>query len=218
MEYSALKILEHPLATHKLTLLREKCDSTKARQLIYELGLLLAMEVTRGAKLAEWQAVDFEGRPFTGALMEQWNIVAMPILRSGMVLSEAFATVLPSARMGHIGIHHDYTDSEPAVTYLVSVPSAPDLTDIIIIDSLIGTGETMLTAVDELRDLGIKTEQMCLAVLSVHDQGLAAFYGEDENSSIPVYTFERRSEVDERNLPIFGFGNTADRIYGTGEV
>lgn len=216
-----LKVIEHPLATHKLNLLRHpnpECDSPKAREVMRELGLMLAVEATRELPLLSWSGTDFEGRQIEAPMLAQENVVALPILRSGLVLGEAFAAILPSARTGHIGIHHDYTNDEPAVTYMVTVPNAPDLSDFFIIDSLIGTGETMKIAVDELRALGVESQHVRVMVLSAHEQGLESFYAVKANRSIPIYAFERRSEIDERGLPAFGFGNTADRIYGTGGI
>jgi uracil phosphoribosyltransferase len=212
-----LTIIEHALAVHKLTLMRDRsrelgADIERFRRLMREVGLILCSEATRDLSLEPYQIEVSDGK-YEGLLLEQTKLVVIPILRAGLVLAEAFFELVPMARSGHIGLFRGFHPDE-ITNYLTSIPSAP-VTDFFVLDPVIATSKTICTAVDIL--LGLDVEPKRIRILSViaARQGIEAFYSNPEHARIRLFTVAVDPELDEHGFVVPGIGDAGDRLFGT---
>jgi uracil phosphoribosyltransferase len=205
-----LHILDHPLVQHKLTLLRNKELSTRGfRLLTQEIGALLAYEIMRDAPL---KPVDVE-TPLGiahGVELDGKKQVLVTILRAGLGVLDGMLTVLPSARVGHIGLYRDRR-LRTSVEYYLKLPSGMDQRDAIVISSVLATGGSAAAAVRRVADSGPRTIKF--ACLIAHADGVARFH--EEHPDVPVYTCAMDPEIDARGFIVPGLGDVGDRLYGT---
>ncbi len=219
-----VQIVEHSLAQHKLTLLRDRSraaelDREKFRRLMRETGLIMCAEVTRKlrSKPSNFNT-DADGRiKHEGMILEQHKIVIVPVIRGGLVLAEAFFELLPMAQGGHIGIYREFVDrTVKVINFFTAIPSAGD-TDFIVLDCVIVTGTTMKLAIEILLDLGVNPERIFVVSLIAHRGGLIRLFGggDDRFSKINVFTLAIDDEIDDEGNLVPGMGDVGVRLYGT---
>jgi uracil phosphoribosyltransferase len=203
-------VVDHPLVQHKLTLMRKKDTSTKSfRQLLKEIGSLLAYEVTRDLPLEQ---VEIE-TPLTAMqapMLAGKKLVFAPILRSGMGMLDGMLDLVPAARVAHIGLYRDPATLN-CVEYYFKAPA--DLADrtVIVIDPMLATGNTAIAAVDRLLEAGARDIRM--ACLLASPEGLSKFQGHHAN--VKVWTAAVDERLNDHGYILPGLGDAGDRMYGT---
>ena len=205
-----LHLVDHPLVQHKLTLMRRRDTSTKSfRQLLKEIGSLLAYEVTRDLPLEQ---VDIETplMAMRAPMLAGKKLVFAPILRSGMGMLDGMLDLVPAARVAHIGLYRDPATLN-CVEYYFKAPA--DLADrtVIVIDPMLATGNTAIAAVDRLLEAGAKDIRM--ACLLASPEGLSKFQG--HHGKVKVWTAAVDERLNDHGYILPGLGDAGDRMYGT---
>jgi uracil phosphoribosyltransferase len=203
-------VITHPLVQHKLTLLRQKHISTSSfRDLVAEISLLLAYEVTRDLPLIETE-VETPFAKAKGVLLEGKKIVLIPILRAGIGIVDGMLRILPSARVGHIGIYRE-PETLGAVEYYHKMPGEMSGRDVIVADPLLGTGNSAIAAVDRVKSA--KPKSIRFVCLVAAPEGVASFH--ENHPDVPIYTAAVDDHLDEHGYIVPGLGDAGDRLFGT---
>ena len=207
---AAVKVVDHPLVQHKLTLLREKERSTKGfRQILNEIGMLLAYEVTRDLPLEpvtiETPIETMEGRQIAGK-----KLVLAPILRAGVGFLDGMLSLLPSARVAHVGLYRD-PETLQAVEYYFKAPS--DLIDrtVLVLDPMLATANSAVAAIDLLKARGAR--DLRFVCLLAAPEGIARLQA--AHPDVPVWTAAIDSHLNDHGYIVPGLGDAGDRMYGT---
>ncbi|HAZ49872.1 MAG TPA: uracil phosphoribosyltransferase [Cyanobacteria bacterium UBA11369] len=204
-------VIEHPLVQHKLTLMRQAQTSTgKFRQLLHEIGILLAYEVTRDLPL-KYEEIKTPLAPmFAPMLAPDKKMVIVSIMRAGQGLLDGILELIPSARVGHIGLYRDPI-THVAVEYYFKVPHDIDQRDVLIVDPMLATGNSAVAAVDRLKEVNPKSIKfLCLLAAP---EGITHFHA--QHPDVPIYTAAIDEYLDENGYIIPGLGDAGDRMYGT---
>ncbi|WP_334153655.1 uracil phosphoribosyltransferase [Tepidimonas sp.] len=203
-------VIDHPLVQHKLTLMRRKDTSTKTfRQLIHELSALLAYEVTRDIPTHE-VAIETPLESTTGRMIDGKKTVLASILRAGNGFLDGMLEVLPSARVGHIGLYRDPATLKP-VEYYFKMPSGMEERDVIVLDPMLATGNSAVAAVDLLKRLTPRSIRfVCLVACP---EGIANFHA--HHPDVPICTPAVDRGLNEHGYIVPGLGDAGDRIFGT---
>ena len=203
-------VIEHPVVQHKLALLRRKSTTTSEfRNLVAEVSMLLAYEVTR----------DMPTRPVpvetplartNAPMLDGKKIVLVSILRAGTGILDGMLRILPGARVGHIGLYRD-PRTLAAVEYYFKVPPVMRDRDAIVMDPMLATGNSAVAAVNRLKATGPRSIKfLCLLTCP---EGLRHFHA--EHPDVPVYTAAVDSHLDGHGYIVPGLGDAGDRLYGT---
>ena len=203
-------LVDHPLVQHKLTLMRDKhCPTAHFRQLIREIALLLAYEVTRDLPLAKTQ-VETPLETMEAPILAGKKLCFISILRAGNGLLEGMLDLIPSARVGHIGLYRD-PDTLQAVEYYYKVPEDISERQAIVVDPMLATANSLSAAVTRLKqDRPANIKVVCLLAAP---EGVAAF-GE-AHPDVSVYSAALDRELNDHGYILPGLGDAGDRIYGT---
>lgn len=202
--------ITHPLVQHKLTLMRRSDASTTTfRTLLNEVSSLMAYEVTRDMPLQDVQ-VQTPLETMTGQMIDGKKLVFVSILRAGNGILEGMLSVVPGARVGHVGLYRDPVSLEP-VEYYFKMPQEMSERDIIIVDPMLATGNSAIAAVTRLKQL--KPKSIKFVCLLTCPEGLAAM-GE-AHPDVPIYTAAIDRELSEHGYILPGLGDAGDRIFGT---
>ncbi len=203
-------VVDHPLVQHKMTLMREAERTTKGfRQLLNEIGMLLAYEVTRDLKLED---VEIE-TPLTtmrAPKLAGKKLVFAPILRAGVGFVDGMLELVPSARVAHIGLYRDPRTLQ-AVEYYFKAP--PDVAErlVIVLDPMLATGNSAVAAIDRLKERGCR--DLRLVCLLAAPEGIAHFHG--SHPEVPIWTAAIDSHLNEHGYIMPGLGDAGDRMFGT---
>ena len=203
-------VVDHPLVQHKLTLMRDKMRSTKGfRQLLNEIGMLLAYEVTRDLPL---EAVEIE-TPLTRMTAPQISgkkLVLAPILRAGVGFLDGMLDLMPSARVAHVGLYRD-PETLNAIEYYFKAPS--DLSDrtVLVLDPMLATANTAVAAVDRLKERGAR--DLRFVCLLAAPEGIEKFRG--AHPDVPIWTAAVDDHLNDHGYIVPGLGDAGDRMYGT---
>jgi uracil phosphoribosyltransferase len=203
-------VVSHPLVQHKLTLMRDKKRSTKGfRQLLNEIGMLLAYEVTRDLPL-ESVTIETPLQPMEGRQIQGKKLVLAPILRAGVGFLDGMLSLVPSARVAHVGLYRD-PDTLEAVEYYFKAPS--DLADrtVLVLDPMLATANSAIAALDLLKARG--AADLRFVCLLAAPEGLAKFQA--AHPDVPVWTAAIDSHLNEHGYIVPGLGDAGDRMYGT---
>ncbi len=203
-------VLDHPLVRHKLTLLRRKETATSDfRRLMRELSLLMAYEVTRDLP-TETVAIETPLEATQAPLLSGKKLCFLPILRAGNGMLDGMLDLVPSARVGHIGLYRDPRRLAP-VEYYLKLPDDVRERQVIVIDPMVATGHSAVAAVSRLRHAGVS--QMSFACLIAAPEGLMALA--EAHPGLPVYAAAIDRQLDEHGYIRPGLGDAGDRLYGT---
>jgi len=203
-------VVDHPLVQHKLTLMRDKTRSTKGfRQLLNEIGMLLAYEVTRDLEL---EMIDIETpmEPMKAPVLAGKKLVLAPILRAGVGFLDGMLTLVPSARVAHVGLYRD-PKTLVAVEYYFKAPE--DMADrvVLVLDPMLATANSAIAAVDRLKEAGAKSIRfVCLLAAP---EGIEKFHG--QHPEVHIWTAAVDSHLNEHGYIIPGLGDAGDRMFGT---
>lgn len=207
---SELHVIDHPLVQHKLTLLRDKHLSTRGfRQLTHEIGALLAYEIMREAPVKQ-VTVETPLGTAQGVELDGKKQVLVTILRAGLGVLDGMLQVLPSARVGHIGLYRD-PKLRTAVEYYLKLPGGMAQRDAVVISSVLATGGSAAAAVRRVIETGARSVRF--ACLVACKEGVERF--QEEHPTVPIYTCAIDESLDARGFIVPGLGDVGDRLYGT---
>jgi uracil phosphoribosyltransferase len=203
-------LIEHPLVQHKLTLLRKKEASTNSfRRLLGEIASLMAYEVTRDMPMHEVE-IETPICATKGRLIDGKKIVFVPILRAGLGFLDGMMSVVPGARVGHIGLYRD-PKTLVAIEYYFKMPHGMRERDAIVLDPMLATGNSAVAAVDRLKEA--RPRSIRFVCLITCPEGLQNFHG--CHPDVPVYTASVDERLNEHSYIVPGLGDAGDRIFGT---
>ncbi|MDY6084767.1 MAG: uracil phosphoribosyltransferase [Dialister sp.] len=202
-------IIDHPLIQHKLTLMRMKTTSSADfRKLLKEITLLMGYEITRDLPLTDVE-IETPLERMAGKEVEGKKLGIVPILRAGLGMVEGLLELMPTARVGVIGLYRDPVTAKP-VEYYCKLPDATGR-DFIVVDPMLATGGSGAAAITMMKNRGVKhIKFVCL---------VAAPEGVDvmnrEHPDVPIYTASLDRQLNERKYILPGLGDAGDRIFGT---
>lgn len=207
---SKLYVVDHPLIAHKLSMMRRTDTSTKDfRDLAEEISLLMAYEVTRDLPLHE---IDIE-TPICktkGYEISGRSIAVVPILRAGLGMVNGILTLVPNAKVGHIGLYRDPETHQP-VEYYCKLPADATERRIIVVDPMLATGGSAIAAVQFIKDRGCKDVK--LVNLIAAPEGVEAF--QKAHPDVDIYVAALDEKLNEHAYIVPGLGDAGDRIFGT---
>jgi uracil phosphoribosyltransferase len=207
---SNVHLIDHPLVQHKLTLMRRKDASTNTfRTLLNELSSLMAYEVTRDMPLQDIE-VQTPLETMTGKTIDGKKLVFVSILRAGNGILEGMLSVVPGARVGHVGLYRDPDTLQP-VEYYFKMPQEMEARDIVIVDPMLATGNSAIAAVDRLKQL--KPKSIKFVCLLTCPEGIAAL--QKAHPDVAIYTAAIDRQLNEHGYILPGLGDAGDRIFGT---
>lgn len=204
-----LTVLNHPLITHKLGIMRDVATNTKDfRQNLDEIAALMAYEITRDLPT---QAVDIQTPIAICPTVEMSKeVILVPILRAGLGMVDGIRSLIPTSKVAHVGVYRDEETLKP-VEYFAKFP--PNIEDavVMILDPMLATGGSAAAAIDLLKQRGAK--QIKLVCLVGAPEGVKMI--EEEHPDVSIYLAALDSHLDERGYIVPGLGDAGDRIYGT---
>ena len=205
-----LTVLTHPLVQHKLTLLRQKGTPTADfRQIAREISLLMAYEVTRDLPL-EQVSIETPLEVMEAPYLSGKKLCFVPILRAGVGILDGMLDLVPSARVGHIGLYRDPATLVPIEYYLKLPDDLPERL-VILVDPMLATGHSAAAAIARLRQAG--AAQIRFVCLLAAPEGLDVLAR--EHADVPVFTAAVDRQLDEHGYIRPGLGDAGDRLYGT---
>ncbi|KXT75652.1 uracil phosphoribosyltransferase [Streptococcus sp. DD12] len=206
------QVIEHPLIQHKLSILRRTTTSTKDfRELVNEIAMLMGYEVSRNLPLED---VTIE-TPITKTVQKQIagkKLAIVPILRAGIGMVDGFLSLIPAAKVGHIGMYRDEETLQP-VEYLVKLPEDIDQRQIFLVDPMLATGGSAILAVDSLLKRGVPASQIKFVCLVAAPEGVKAL--QEAHPEIAIYAASLDDHLNEHGYIVPGLGDAGDRLFGT---
>lgn len=200
----------HPLIQHKLTLIRDKNTGSKEfRELVKEVSMLMAYEVTRSLPLEE---IEIE-TPICVAkskVLAGKKIGIVPILRAGLGMVDGFLSLLPAAKVGHIGLYRDPETLEP-VEYYCKLPSDVSERDLLVLDPMLATGGSAKAAIQFLKDRGAKSIKL-ICIISC-PEGIAAV--QEGHPDVDIFVAAIDEKLNDHAYIVPGLGDAGDRLFGT---
>ncbi|QZZ21500.1 uracil phosphoribosyltransferase [Leptothermofonsia sichuanensis E412] len=204
-------VIDHPLIQHKLTLMRRVETSTaKFRSLMTEISMLLAYEVTRDLPIKYEPIKTPLASMHAPVLAPEKKLVIVPIMRAGQGILDGMLQLMPSARVGHIGLYRDPTTLIP-VEYYFKVPHDIEERDMLVVDPMVATGNSAAAAVQRLKETNPRS--LKLVCLLAAPEGISNFH--DHHPDVPIYTAAVDEGLDEHGYIIPGLGDAGDRLFGT---
>jgi uracil phosphoribosyltransferase len=203
-------VAEHPLVRHKLTLLRQKERSTNSfRKLMAEVSLLLGYEATRDLPLVDEEIETPLGK-MRAPVLDGKKVVLIDIWRAGTGMVEGMLEILPSARIGHIGLYRD-PETMGAVEYYFKFPHEMKDRDVLVVDPMLATGNSAVAAVDRVKTAAPKSIKF-VCVLAA-PEGIQNFH--ESHPDVPIFTAGVDEGLDANGYIVPGMGDAGDRLFGT---
>lgn len=210
MENLAVTVIEHPLIQHKLTLLREAGTGTKDfRELLEEVAMLMAYEITRDMPLAEVEIETPVARCKSKKLAGK-KIAVVPILRAGLGMLDGVLNLIPAARVGHIGLYRDPKTLKP-VEYYSKLPNDISERMLVVLDPMLATGGSSAAALSLLKEKGAKS--IVLMCLVAAPEGIRVV--NEAHPDVRIFTASVDERLNEHGYIVPGLGDAGDRIFGT---
>ena len=203
-------VMDHPLVAHKLTILRDKDTSVKDfRELVSEIGMLITYEATRDLPLTT-REVETPIAKTTAPTLKGKKFAVVPILRAGLGLVDGVLRMVPSARVGHIGLYRDEETLEP-VKYFCKMPKDVAEREILIVDPMLATGGSADAAIGFMKEFGCTSIK--LMVLLAAPEGIARI--QKSHPDVDIYCGAVDQRLNEHGYIVPGLGDAGDRIFGT---
>jgi len=204
------QIMDHPLIKHKLAILRDKNTGTKAfRETISEIAMLMCYEATRDLPLRQVE-VETPMGVAKCSVLDGKKLAIVPILRAGLGMVDGMLTLLPSAKVGHIGLYRNEETLEP-VEYYCKLPKDVSEREVIIVDPMLATGGSAADAITQIKKRGVKhIRLMCIIAAP---EGIAKV--EREHPDVDIYCAAKDEKLNEIGYIVPGLGDAGDRIFGT---
>lgn len=205
-----VKVIDHPLIQHKLTLIRDIRTGTKDfRELLEEIAMLMAYELTRDLPLEEIE-VETPVAKCRSRVLAGKKISVVPILRAGLGMVSGVLRLIPAAKVGHIGVYRDPQTLKP-VEYYCKLPPDVSEREVIVIDPMLATGGSSVAAIDMLKRGGAK--QIKLMCLVAAPEGVKIV--NDAHPDVEIYTAAVDECLNDHGYIVPGLGDAGDRIFGT---
>ncbi|NER45380.1 MAG: uracil phosphoribosyltransferase [Symploca sp. SIO1A3] len=204
-------VVNHSLVQHKLTLMRQADTSTaKFRQLLREVGMLLAYEVTRDLPL-KYEQIQTPLAPMVAPMLApDKKMVIVSILRAGQGLLDGILELMPSVRVGHIGLYRDPA-THVAIEYYCKLPQDLQQRDVLVVDPMLATGNSSVAAVDRIKEANpMSMKFLCLLAAP---EGIKNF--QEHHPDVAIYTAAIDDKLDQDGYIVPGLGDAGDRLYGT---
>lgn len=207
---SNLHVIDHPLVQHKLSVMRDKDTTTQDfRNIIREISMLMGYEILRDLPLED-VTIETPLEKMQAKMLAGKKLCIVPILRAGTGFLDGLLQLMPSARVGHIGLYRDPDTLEP-VEYYLKLPEDLASRRVIVVDPMLATGHSAIAAVDRIKDHdATDIKFMCLMAAP---EGLKAFH--EAHPDVPVYTAAVDRQLNEHGYILPGIGDAGDRIFGT---
>jgi len=205
-----IQVISHPLVQHKLSLMRKKSTSTQSfRTLIREVGTLLAYEVTKDLPLI-YEEIETPLMKMDAPFLEGKKLCLVSILRAGNGLLDGFMELLPSARVGHIGLYRD-PETLVAVEYYMKLPDLINQRLVLALDPMLATGHSSAAAVTRLKENG--AENIRFVCLLAAPEGIEYF--KKVHPDVPIFVAAIDEKLNDHAYILPGLGDAGDRIFGT---
>lgn len=205
-----LVVLDHPLIKHKVSILRDKNTGTNEfRRLVSEVGLLEAYEALRDLDLEEY-ALETPMEKTRGYRISGKKLCIVPVLRAGLGMVDSFLDIVPTAKVGHIGLYRDPKTHEP-VEYYLKLPQDVAKRDIFVLDPMLATGGSMIASIDFLKKAGC--ESINVVCILAAPEGVEAVREKHPDVNIFLAALDR--ELNENAYILPGLGDAGDRLFGT---
>lgn len=203
-------VINHPLVEHKLTLMRRKDASTNSfRTLLNELAMLMAYEVTRDMPMQDVE-IETPLETTTARVIDGKKLVLVSILRAGSGILDGMLSVVPGARVGHIGLYRDPATLQP-VEYYFKMPKDMRERDVVLVDPMLATGNSAIAAIERIKALNPKSIKfVCLLTCP---EGIKAL--RDAHPDVAIFTAAVDRQLNEHGYILPGLGDAGDRIFGT---
>ena len=207
---SKVTVFDHPLIQHKLSIMREKDTSVKEfRELVSEIAQLMCYEVTRDLPLEE---IEIE-TPVAKAMVKRISgkkLAVVPILRAGLGMVDGMLTLVPNAKVGHIGLYRDPATLEP-VKYYCKMPTDIAERDVIIVDPMLATGGSATAAISFMKEFGCKhVKLMCIIGAP---EGVKRV--QNDHPDVDIFIAALDEKLNDHGYIVPGLGDAGDRIFGT---
>ena len=207
---SKVVVMDHPLIAHKIGIIRKKETGTREfRDMVSEIGALITYEATKDLKL---QDVEIE-TPICKTTVKELagkKLAVIPILRAGLGMVEGVLTMIPSAKVGHIGLYRNEETLEP-VEYYCKIPKDCSERDVFVVDPMLATGGSACDAIGQIKKRGAKHIKFIGLVAA--PQGLKALH--EAHPDVDIYLGAQDDHLNENGYIVPGLGDAGDRIYGT---
>ncbi|MFK7823544.1 MAG: uracil phosphoribosyltransferase [Oligoflexales bacterium] len=202
--------IKHPLIQHKLTLMRKKNTSTgKFRTLMREISMLLGYEVSRDMALCT-EKIETPISPMEAPVLAKKKMALISILRAGQGIVDGMLQLMPTARVGHIGLYRDAHASN-IIEYYFKVPEDISSRDVLVVDPMLATGKSAVAAVNRIKEVGPKTIKF-VCLLSA-PEGIEYFH--TYHPDVAVFTAAIDQGLNEKKYIVPGIGDAGDRLFGT---
>jgi uracil phosphoribosyltransferase len=209
-QFPNLTVVQHPLVRHKLSVLRDKETSKKKfKELVDEIAMLMAYEVTKDLPLAPVE-IETPLETTTEMKLSGKKLTVVPILRAGLGMVDGVMRLIPSARVGHIGLFRDHDTLQP-VDYYFKIPPEPEARDFILLDPMLATGGSASAATSSLKRSGAtRVRFVCLVAAPEGVQRML-----DDHPDVHVFTAALDRELNDIGYILPGLGDAGDRLFGT---
>ncbi|MCG8461218.1 MAG: uracil phosphoribosyltransferase [Holophagales bacterium] len=203
-------VIDHPLVRHKLSLMRMRERTTSGfRRLVKEVSMLLAYEITRDLPVT-YRTIETPLQTMEAPVIEGKKVALVAILRAGVGLLDGMLEILPSARVGHVGLARDPKTLE-AHEYYLKLPEALDDRQVLLLDPMLATGNTAVAATARVKEAGPRS--LKFVCLLAAPEGIEAFHS--QHPDVPIYTAAVDERLNEKGYILPGLGDAGDRIFGT---
>lgn len=205
-----VKIINHPLIQHKLTLIRDKHTGTKEfRELLDEIAMLMGYEITRDLPLED-TVIETPVEKCTCKVLTGKKIGIVPILRAGLGMVNGMLRLIPAAKVGHVGLYRDPETLKP-VEYYCKLPTDVAERDFIVIDPMLATGGSCAAAISLLKSKGAKNIKLMCLVAAPEGVNLV----NDQHPDVEIYAAAVDECLNDHGYIVPGLGDAGDRIFGT---
>lgn len=203
-------ILDHPLVTHKLSILRDKNTGTKEfREIISEIAILLCYEATKDATLDDI-TIETPLTKYDTKKLNEDKYAFVPILRAGMSMVDGIIKVIPNAKIGHIGLYRNEKTLEP-VEYYYKMPDKIDEREVFVLDPMLATGGSAIATINRLKKDGVKKIKFLCMIAA--PEGIKRL--QTEHPDVQIYVASLDEKLNEKGYILPGLGDAGDRIFGT---
>ena len=207
---SNVYVVDHPLVQHKLTLMRQtECSTKDFRQLLDEIAMLMAYEVTRDLPLKDIE-IETPVAKCTSKIIAGKKIGIVPILRAGLGMVDGILKIVPSAKVGHIGLYRDPETHMP-VEYYCKLPTDVDERELIVVDPMLATGGSAIAAIDFVKQRGCK--KITMLCLVGCPEGVEAL--QKAHPDVDLFIAAIDDHLNDHKYIVPGLGDAGDRIFGT---
>lgn len=203
-------VLNHPLITHKLSILRDKRTGTKEfREIASEIAVMLCYEALKDAKLKD-TTIETPLQKYKTQCLNEDDYAFVPILRAGMSMVDGIIKVVPNAKIGHIGLYRNEETLEP-VEYYYKMPKNINKREVIILDPMLATGGSVVATINRLKKDGVKKIKFLCIIAS--KEGIKRI--QKEHPDVQIYAAAVDEKLNDVGYILPGLGDAGDRVYGT---